>query len=107
MATAPITDREPALPAEAQAYRHLGPFDADAIPKGLWGRHALKDGVWGMLSIEAGSIGFRWDDAQGGGRLLSAGDVLLIPPTVPHHLDHQGPVTITLAFCAIPETAAA
>lgn len=72
------------LPADARAYRHLGPFDADAIPAGLWRRHDLKSGVWGLLSVEVGSIRFCWDDAEGGTHILSAGDVLLVPPTIPH-----------------------
>lgn len=103
----PIADRGPPLPAEARPYRRIGPFDADAIPKGLWSCHALKAGVWGLLAVEAGSILFRWDDAGGGARRLSAGDTLLIPPVVPHHLEREGPVTIALAFCAIPEIATA
>ena len=99
-----IADRGPALPPDARVYRRLGPFDVETIPAGLWRRHDLKAGVWGLLSIEAGSIRFCWDDAEGGTRILSAGDVLQVPPTVPHHLEREGPVTVTLSFHAVPPT---
>ena len=98
---AAFADRGPPLPSDAQVYRRLGPFDVETIPAGLWRRHDLKAGVWGLLSVEAGSIRFCWDDVQGGTRILSTGDVLLVPPTVPHHLEREGAVTISLAFHSI------
>jgi tellurite resistance-related uncharacterized protein len=97
---APIAERGPPLPAGARAYRTIGPFGADAIPAGLLRRHDLKDGAWGLLSVSAGAIRFHWDDDKGGSRLLKSGDTMLIPPGVPHHLERQGSVTITIAFCA-------
>lgn len=95
-----IAERGPPLPEDARPYRRIGPFGADAIPAGLLRRHDLKESVWGLLSVTAGSIRFNWDDEQGGGRLLKAGDTMLIPPRVPHHLERQGSVTIEIAFCA-------
>lgn len=100
MTPTPIAERGPPLPSSARAYRTIGPFDADAIPAGLLRRHDLKDGVWGLLTVTVGAIAFHWDDAEGGGRVLGAGDTMLIPPRVPHHLEKQGPVTIEIAFCA-------
>ncbi|HMO75216.1 MAG TPA: DUF1971 domain-containing protein [Sphingopyxis sp.] len=101
-----ITDRGPPLPESASCYRRIGPFEADTIPAGLLRRHDLKSGVWGLLHIVAGAVRFRWDDAAGGSRLLVAGDTMLVPPTVPHHLETGGPVTLTIAFHA-PEAAEA
>ena len=97
---APIAERGPPLPSGARAYRRIGPFGVDSIPAGLLRRHDLKDGVWGLLSVIAGSIHFYWDDDAGGGRLLQSGDTMLIPPGVLHHLERQGSVTIEIAFCA-------
>ena len=96
----PIAERGPPLPEDARPYRRIGPFGADAIPAGLLRRHDLKEGVWGLLSVTAGSIRFHWDDEQEGDRLLKAGDTMLIPPRMPHHLERQGSVTIEIAFCA-------
>lgn len=102
-----IAERGPELPGGARPYRRIGPFAADAIPAGLLRCHDLKPGVWGLLSVEAGAIRFCWDDAAGGSRRLAAGDTMLIPPAVPHHLERQGPVTIAIAFCAVEAPAPA
>lgn len=99
-----IADRGPPLPEDARCYRRIGPFEADTIPAGLLRRHDLKPGVWGTLHIVAGSIHFCWDDDVGGRRLLGAGDTMLVPPAVPHHLETEWPVTLTIAFHA-PEPA--
>lgn len=95
-----IVDRGPTLPKDARTYRCIGPFDADAIPAGLLRRHDLKPGVWGVLTIGAGRIRFCWDDDAGGSRLLAPGDAMLIPPTVPHHLERDGSVRLSIAFHA-------
>lgn len=102
MIDAAIAERGPALPPGSAPYRHLGPFDAAAIPAGLLRRHDLKPDVWGMVTVETGAIRFCWDDEQGGGRLLVAGDTMLVPPTVPHHLEVDGKVGIRIAFWAPP-----
>ncbi len=102
MASAPIAERGPPLPFGARPYRTIGPFDADAIPAGLLRCHDLKDSAWGLLTVTTGAIAFHWDDAEGGERILAAGDTMLIPPRVPHHLERQGPVTIEIAFCSVP-----
>lgn len=99
MAGAVIAERGPPLPPAAQVYRRIGPFEVGTIPTGLLRRHDLKPGTWGLLEVIAGSIRFCWDDATGGHRLLVAGETMLVPPAVPHHLEPQGPVTIAIAFC--------
>lgn len=93
-----IVERGSALFPGADPYRRIGPFDADTIPAGLRRRHDLKPGAWGVLHILSGGLRFCWDDEQGGCRMLSAGERMLIPPAVPHHLETSGPVTITIAF---------
>lgn len=101
-----IADRGPALPAFAAPYRTIGPFDADTIPAGLLRRHDLKPGVWGVLTVAFGTIRFCWDDEAGGERELAAGEAILVPPRVPHHLERCGPVTLDIAFHAPPDTGA-
>jgi tellurite resistance-related uncharacterized protein len=95
-------DRGPALPDGAWAYRTIGPFAADTIPAGLLRMHNLKAGAWGVLTVEAGAVRFCWDDDVGGARTLAAGDAMLVPPLVPHHLERTGPVTLRIAFHAPP-----
>ena len=99
-----IADRGPPLPESARSYRQIGPFEAGTIPAGLLRRHDLKPGVWGTLHILSGNIRFCWDDDAGGSRLLGTDDTMLVPPTIAHHLEIAGPVTLTIDFHA-PEAA--
>lgn len=95
-----IAERDPPLPGDALPYRRIGPFAAEAIPAGLLRRHDLKADVWGELIVAAGRIRFCWDDEAGGHRVLAAGDAMLVPPEIPHHLERDGPVTLSIVFHA-------
>lgn len=86
------------LPPGAACYRHLGPFDERTIPRGLLSEHRLKPDVWGILTIEAGTIMFVWDDDVQDRSALVVGDQLIVPPRVPHHLEIVGLVSLSLAF---------
>ena len=74
------------LPDDCEAYRRLGPFTAATLPLGLLRAHALKQGCWGVLAVEAGSVAFVWEDAPDGPIRLDAGDSIVIPPERRHHL---------------------
>lgn len=100
----PLILRASDMPDDAQPYRSIGPFDKESIPKGLWRAHNLKAGVWAILTVETGSIRFCWDDEAGGNVLLHEGAQLVVPPTVPHHLEDMGAVTISLTFWASTNT---
>jgi tellurite resistance-related uncharacterized protein len=90
--------RTNALPAGVTCYRQLGPFDEESLPAGLLREHRLKQDVWGVLTMLDGTIGFRWDDAEGGKVELAAPASMVIPPTVPHHLHVSGPFALTIEF---------
>ncbi len=47
-----------------------------------------------MLTLLSGTIGFNWDDAEGGESELVAPASIVIPPTVPHHVEMRGPFTL-------------
>ena len=93
-----MTRRPDTLPADAASYRRIGPFDQDSLPAGLLREHQLKEDVWGVLTLLEGEIGFSWDDAEGGESELVAPASIVIPPTVPHHVEMRGPFTLTLEF---------
>lgn len=93
-----IRDRGPDLPRGAACYRTIGPFTRETIPAGLLRRHDLKPGAWGVVTIRAGEIDFAWDDEAGGVTHLTAGQAILVPPTVPHHLVLAGEVTLDIGF---------
>ena len=87
------------IPTDASCYRTLGPWTHDEIPDGLQKQLRLKAGSWGKLTVIGGIIDFCWDDEPGASPVrLQKGQSLVIPPTVPHHLQLVGPVTIALSF---------
>lgn len=43
--------------------------------------------MWGLLEVVAGSVAFVWEDRADGPVLLAAGDSVVIPPQVPHHVE--------------------
>jgi len=86
------------LPAGSEAYRTIGPFDARTLPAGLRAEHRLKGGTWGLLTLTEGSLRFVWDDEQGGACDLSAPATLVVPPQVLHHVEGDGPFTLSIAF---------
>ncbi|HEU4497815.1 MAG TPA: DUF1971 domain-containing protein [Sphingomicrobium sp.] len=86
------------LPADAVSYRRIGPFDEHSLPSGLLREHQLKEDVWAVLTMVDGTIGFAWDDDDGGEVDLTAPATLVIPPSVPHHVDLRGPFTLTIEF---------
>jgi tellurite resistance-related uncharacterized protein len=86
------------LPAGSEAYRTIGPFDANTLPAGLRAEHRLKEGTWGLLTLSEGSLRFVWDDEQGGADDLSAPTILVVPPQVLHHVEVTGPFVLSIAF---------
>ena len=75
------------LPEGSQAYRTIGPFDSASLPGGLRRTHDLKQGTWARVSVEAGRLGFVWEDAAGGREDVAAPAEILVPPQVPHHVE--------------------
>ena len=77
------------LPPGFNAYRKIGPFDAESLPAGLLREHRLKEGTWANLAVLEGEIGFVWDDPDSDGTVtvLAAGDRLNVPPLILHHLE--------------------
>jgi tellurite resistance-related uncharacterized protein len=91
------------LPAGLKSYRSIGPFDTDSLPKGLLREHTIKEGTWARLSVHSGEIRFVWDNAdhQGETQIVSAGAMIVVPPTVPHHLEKtDGDFELTVDFLA-------
>lgn len=78
--------------------RTIGPFDAHSLPPGLLSEHRLKPGRWALLEMLAGEIAFVWDDKAGASIRIAAGEIFLVPPVRPHHLEPLGPFSLRLQF---------
>ena len=87
------------LPDDVVCYRTLGPWTDSEIPAGLLKQHQLKAGSWGELTVVSGTIEFCWDEASIAEPIcLAAGQRIIIPPTIPHHLQIIGEVVLDLHF---------
>ena len=86
------------LPDGLTLQRTTPTFDEISTPKGLRAAHAVAERVWGRLVVEAGSIGFVFEDTPGDVRRVSAGEQQLIPPTRLHHVVIDGPVRFAVEF---------
>jgi tellurite resistance-related uncharacterized protein len=82
-----MPERPDRLPEGVEAYRTIGPFDAMTLPPGLRRTHDLKEGTWGTVALEQGSLGFVWEDETGGRDELAAPAEIVVPPQVPHHVE--------------------
>ena len=94
-----------AAPKSVKTYRELGPFDAASLPAGLLREHRTKQGTWARLSVRSGEIGFVWDDRESAPDtvILGRGDIIDVPPGVPHHLDVQrSEFSVKIEFLANP-----
>lgn len=98
MSAGPVHAPRGAMPAGFAPYRTIGPFDADSLPAGLRAEHRLKPGAWALLTLTSGSIRFLWDDHAGGVELLTAPAALVVPEQVLHHVESDGPFSLTIAF---------
>lgn len=76
------------LPTDTALYRTIGPFGGDTLPKGLLREHRLKEGTWGRPRVLSGKIRFVWDDdGADDAAVIVDGGTVIIPPTIPHHLE--------------------
>ena len=80
------------LPAGLREYKRTPDFNADTLPKGFLHRHSTKEGTWGLLEVEAGSVVYVIDDEADRGRYtLRQGDRAVITPCQLHHLESASP----------------
>ncbi|MFT7598074.1 MAG: tellurite resistance-related uncharacterized protein [Acidimicrobiales bacterium] len=87
-----------AIPEGLVLVRTTPEFDETTVPAGLLRNHRVAAGVWGVVRVRSGRIGFSFDDEPGSRRSISAGESQVIPPERPHHLVLQGKVLLAVEF---------
>lgn len=80
-----------------QAYRSTPVFDAVTLPGGLRKAHCTKAGVWGRLTVFAGTVRYVVEET-GEGSILSAGDFIIIQPQQLHHVEPLGEMQMQVSF---------
>jgi tellurite resistance-related uncharacterized protein len=95
------------LPDGLERVRSTDLFDEHTVPAGLQRRHRVADGVWGVLRVQEGELGFHLDTTPRRDVVLRAGDCQPIPPMIPHEVELRGPVRFQVEFHRRPEVAGA
>jgi tellurite resistance-related uncharacterized protein len=72
-------------------------FTADTVPPALLQRHATREGFWARLVVSAGALVYT-DLATGAEKRVAEGETLVVPPTLPHRVQIEGPVDFHLDF---------
>lgn len=97
----PLCDRAE-LPEGLTLLRVAGPWDHDGLPAGLRRAHRTARGVWGLLRVSEGAVGFRMETTPPVDRLVGAGASQPIPPGVPHEVRIDGPARLLVEFWGRP-----
>jgi tellurite resistance-related uncharacterized protein len=95
----PLCDRAE-LPDGLVQQRQLGPWEEGGVPDALQRSHRTPDGMWGLLCILDGHLGFQFDEGEV--IRLPAGARQAIPPGRTHRVILDGPVRLELQLWAPP-----
>ena len=90
------------LPDGLALVRTTPVFDESTVPAALLRAHRVATGVWGRLVVRTGALTFVFEDDDTGGRAVTAGQSVVIPPDRPHHLVTGDPVTFVVEFHRSP-----
>lgn len=93
-----VRSSDTSLPLGLTLQRTTPTFDESSVPAGLLRAHQVAANVWGRLVVEAGAIGFVFEDAPDDVRIVAAGQTQVIPPERPHHVVIDGPAQFAVEF---------
>ena len=86
------------LPTDLELDRVTPDFDATTVPSGLLRAHQVGAQVWGVLEVVDGTVVFVWEDGPARSLELAAGDEVVIPPQVRHHVEPGADARFRVAF---------
>ena len=89
------------LPPGHQVVRTTPVFDETTVPPALLAAHRIAAGVWGRLTVHSGDLTFCYEDELRGRRTLGPGDVAVIPPEVPHHIEIDETTSFSIEFLRV------
>ena len=84
------------IPDGVTAFRRTDLFTQDTVPKGLLKNHSTKEGVWGHIQVEKGTLEYTIGDGEV--HILTPGRNGVIEPKVIHHVKPLGEVSFFVEF---------
>jgi tellurite resistance-related uncharacterized protein len=95
------TDMKTGLPEGLTSYKRTPTFTEASVPAGLLKDHSTKEGTWGLIHVEEGSLRYVVTDARRPRteRLLTSESVPgIVEPTILHHVEIHGAVRFHVEF---------
>jgi len=89
------------LPAGLEAYKRTPIFTEQSVPAGLLKDHSTKDGTWGLIHVEEGSLTYVITDPrrpQSERVLTRESDPGVVEPTIVHRVQPSGDVRFWVEF---------
>ena len=89
------------LPSGLEAYKRTPLFTEATVPAGLLKDHSTKEGTWGLIHVEVGTLRYCiTDPRRSSSRVdLAAGEQPgLVEPTIIHRVEPLGPVQFWVEF---------
>jgi tellurite resistance-related uncharacterized protein len=89
------------LPEGLESYKRTPTFTEASVPAGLLKDHSTKDGTWGVIHVEEGSLRYVVTDPRRAGteRILTPDSAPgILEPTIRHHVEALGAVRFYVEF---------
>lgn len=93
------------LPRGLKPYKRTATFTETTVPAGLLKDHSTRDGVWGLIRVEAGKLRYFVTDPRRAptDRVLTPDDAAgVIEPTILHRVQPIGAVRFHVDFLRDP-----
>lgn len=85
------------MPEGHAPYHRTQSFSESTLPEALLGAHSTKKGVWGLIHVQRGEVGYRIP-RFGVDETIAAAAPGVVVPEVEHHLVRRGPVECYVEF---------
>lgn len=95
----------PSLPKGLQPYKRTPSFTEATVPAGLRSDHSTKEGVWGLIYVEEGSLRYVVTDSRRPPTeviLTPTQEPSIVEPTILHHVAPIGHVRFYVEFLKAP-----
>jgi tellurite resistance-related uncharacterized protein len=73
-------------------------FDTGTVPAGLLKTHRVAARTWGRLVVHTGSVVLAFEDPPNERVSLRAGEIAVIPPDRPHHVELSDGASFAVEF---------
>lgn len=93
------------FPPGLEAYKRTPTFTEATVPAGLLSDHSTKEGVWGLIEVERGTLRYLVTDPRRANReqtLVAGGDAGVVEPTILHRVEPVGEVRFHVRFLREP-----